>query len=324
MSIQSRIKAFETLNNNPTSSPSSLKPGLGHNQSSSISSFHSVSLHHSDDEESFENVSATQSSYEQVSPIRENLPTLSMGTGNSGSLLSANSSGPSSPTLSARTPPKLPERRKKPPPIPAKQAPPMPPRRTASAPNQDPNANLKAKLTRRTPVPPAARARYVALFDANLAVAKKALELEKQSDAPSPSPSASRLNAGTLSPPRTRQGWRGISVDLTTAPPSQPPSPAIIEMVAQEKLPGAVVKRIWQLSRLPRQRLNEIWEESVTASASSSTASLDASGSKASAMGGLGGVSSESFIAGMWRIDEELRRRRHSMKTHSKSSDLLL
>lgn len=56
------------------------------------------------------------------------------------------------------------------------------------------------------------------------------------------------------------------------------------------KLKGYVVKAIWSLSKLPREKLQEIWKECDT----------DHSGA----------LDREQFARGMWRIDEELRRAR--------------
>jgi len=57
---------------------------------------------------------------------------------------------------------------------------------------------------------------------------------------------------------------------------------------AEERLDGEVVRRIWTLSKLGRAVLKSIWAECDPA--------------------GTGTLDRESFVKGMWRIDEELRR----------------
>lgn len=84
-------------------------------------------------------------------------------------------------------------------------------------------------------------------------------------------------------------------MDLTTtADPPSPTSPGFDVYTPKPAppppgLPNEVVRRIWELSRLPKGRLREIWADCV--------------GKEGTAVG------REQFVLGMWRIDEELRRR---------------
>ncbi|KAI0373048.1 hypothetical protein BV20DRAFT_963538 [Pilatotrama ljubarskyi] len=135
-----------------------------------------------------------------------------------------------------------------------------------------------AQLARPTPVPPAARRRYEAVFNGNV-IAKRQVERAK-------SPPSSRK-------PRQAAGWRGLSVDLITNPEEVASAPSrsgsVDEVVsAEERLDGAVVRAIWRLSRLKRETLRVIWTECDPA--------------------GTGSLDREAFVKGMWRIDEELRK----------------
>ena len=116
-------------------------------------------------------------------------------------------------------------------------------------------------------MPPAARARYDRVFDANW----RALSAR-------PPSKKAKKDGGMLSVPgaettRTRKGWRGLSVDLI---PADNPALGGGDGGADEKarirekereevvpgdarLPGKVVQRIWSLSRLDKARLKDIW-----------------------------------------------------------------
>ncbi|KAG8929854.1 hypothetical protein FRC03_008134 [Tulasnella sp. 419] len=136
--------------------------------------------------------------------------------------------------------------------------------------NASSSASSATSLTKRkTPVPPAARLRYEALFDRNMA-----------------SRSASSSSENVTSPTgRSRgraTGWRGLSIDLMTAGPSVPDG-------MENQLDGASVKAIWSCSKLDRAFLKELW--------------LECDRDK------KGFLDKESFIQGMWRIDEELSKR---------------
>ncbi|KAL6298595.1 hypothetical protein BKA93DRAFT_820299 [Sparassis latifolia] len=130
------------------------------------------------------------------------------------------------------------------------------------------------KLARQTPVPPAARRRYEALFTANVRARRPRIR--------SPPPGTARK--------RQAAGWRGLSVDLITSPElgevplsEKEEEPAEVD----ERLEGATVRRIWSLSRLERGTLRAIWNECDP--------------------GGTGALDRAAFVRGMWRIDEELR-----------------
>ncbi|TFK76271.1 hypothetical protein BDN72DRAFT_891353 [Pluteus cervinus] len=149
---------------------------------------------------------------------------------------------------------------------------------------------LSVRTKRPTPVPPAARARFEALFNANVIRRRKA---DKQRDSEKPpllSPSEAR---------RTRQaaGWRGLSVDLITGGDSpvlvnkedaQPNETMDEEVGLEERLEGKYVKQIWSKSGLTKAQLKEIWAECDT--------------------NNQGCLDRNAFVRGMWRIDEDLRR----------------
>ncbi|KAI0723830.1 hypothetical protein C8T65DRAFT_627554 [Cerioporus squamosus] len=138
-----------------------------------------------------------------------------------------------------------------------------------------------AQLTRPTPVPPAARKRYEAVFNGNVVAARYAER------AKSPPPGRKSRQAA---------GWRGLSVDLITNPeenasnigPSSRGDAAVEEVGAEERLDGEIVRAIWKLSRLERGTLRVIWMECDPA--------------------GTGSLDRDGFVRGMWRIDEELRK----------------
>lgn len=109
-----------------------------------------------------------------------------------------------------------------------------------------------AMLTRPTPVPPAPRKRYEAVFNGNVVAARQA----KRAKSPPP-----------IRKPRQAAGWRGLSVDLITNPEEISssadttirPEPIDEEVVGEERLDGETVKAIWKLSRLERTTLRVIW-----------------------------------------------------------------
>ncbi|KAI9065416.1 hypothetical protein FKP32DRAFT_1624132 [Trametes sanguinea] len=137
-----------------------------------------------------------------------------------------------------------------------------------------------AQLARPTPVPPAARKRYEAVFTGNVLAAR---HIERAKSPP-------------LRKARQAAGWRGLSVDLITNPEVVSVSSAPVsrsgsvdeEVGADERLDGKVVRAIWKLSRLRRETLRVIWTECDPA--------------------GTGSLDKDAFVKGMWRIDEELRK----------------
>ncbi|KAK7693939.1 hypothetical protein QCA50_003513 [Cerrena zonata] len=145
---------------------------------------------------------------------------------------------------------------------------------------------LSRQISRPTPVPAAARRRYESVFVGNV-LAKRRVDAA-QDRAKSPLPGR-----------KTRQaaGWRGLSVDLITNPEEnsnemEGEERRVSEEVGSEdRLDGRVVAVVWKASKLDREKLKEIWND------------LDVDDS--------GSLSKEAFIQGMWRIDEELRKRRN-------------
>ncbi|KAG2362511.1 hypothetical protein BDR07DRAFT_1451117 [Suillus spraguei] len=154
-------------------------------------------------------------------------------------------------------------------------------------------------LLRPTPVPPAARTRYEALFVTIVICRRKAAKKVKPKSPPS----------STLSIKKSRQaaGWRGLSVDLITNPEDHPKLPLKevesdndddtdpVPVGPEERLGGRIVRLIWSASKLDRGKLRDIWNDCDP----SSTGLLDR----------------EAFVKGMWRIDEELRRAQLSRRT---------
>lgn len=137
------------------------------------------------------------------------------------------------------------------------------------------------QLARPTPVPPAAKRRYEAVFVKNVQAQRRV---------------AIGAHERALSPPMGRKarqaaGWRGLSVDLITNPQENGNTETVDEEVGpDEKLDARVVSVIWKCSKLERAKLRDIWAE------------CDPSG--------LGSLDREAFARGMWRIDEELRKAR--------------
>ncbi|KAJ7085756.1 hypothetical protein B0H15DRAFT_1023349 [Mycena belliarum] len=146
---------------------------------------------------------------------------------------------------------------------------------TSKSPSPASKFSPLSQLTARpTPIPPAPRARYDALFSSLL--------------------SAHAPQRPALLAPRRRTaaGWRGLSVDLIRDPTS--PGPPEDEGKDGEKekerdaLPGPVVRVLWCRSRLPLSMLSAIWTECDPLR--------------------TGALDRDAFARGMWRIDEELRR----------------
>ncbi|KAF9535245.1 hypothetical protein CPB83DRAFT_841458 [Crepidotus variabilis] len=151
---------------------------------------------------------------------------------------------------------------------------------------------LKAK--RPTPVPLAARKRYEAVFIRNVIQRRKVSNAKGNGKPTLLSPSEARG--------RRAAGWRGLSVDLITgggdgadhAAPAHPKHPLRSDssdeevLENDEALGGAIVRVIWKKSGLDSARLAEIWNECDTTSD--------------------GSLTIDTFVKGMWRIDEELRR----------------
>lgn len=132
------------------------------------------------------------------------------------------------------------------------------------------NARSMAKSKRPPPPPPAARARYEAVFDANIRAQQEWLR-------------AGGPGAKRLSSTRRAVGWRGTSVDLTT---TDVQTIGEVSGGQEQQLSGSVIKLIWRCSKLPRSTLKAIWDECDTAK--------------------KGSLNKQAFVAGMWRIDNEL------------------
>ncbi|KAG1778470.1 hypothetical protein EV702DRAFT_154270 [Suillus placidus] len=159
-------------------------------------------------------------------------------------------------------------------------------------------------LLRPTPVPPAARTRYEALFVTTVISRRTVAKKVKPKSPPS----------STLSVKKSRQaaGWRGLSVDLITNPEDHPILPLkeaesdndddtdLVPVGPEEKLVGRIVRLIWSASKLDRGKLRDIWNDCDP----SSTGLLDR----------------EAFVKGMWRIDEELRRAQLTRRTSALSA----
>lgn len=92
-----------------------------------------------------------------------------------------------------------------------------------------------------------------------------------------------------------------MSVDLITSPePETPATPSTPmprkdkglddeeDVGSEERLDGAIVRRIWMCSKLERRKLRDLWCECDP--------------------NGTGSLDRDAFVKGMWRIDEELRR----------------
>ena len=138
------------------------------------------------------------------------------------------------------------------------------------------------KFARQPPIPASAKHRYEKVFYANIDAWKKA----KIDKSPRQSPGLLGVPGVGISVPtsigkaRKAAGWRGLSVDLITNPdenlPSLPLSQpgsrrgsiestgsgGVIERGKDDKLEGAIVRRIWMCSQLDREKLRTIWYDS--------------------------------------------------------------
>ncbi|KAF8163402.1 hypothetical protein B0H34DRAFT_856898 [Crassisporium funariophilum] len=159
------------------------------------------------------------------------------------------------------------------------------------------SSDISLKTKRPTPVPLAARRRYEEVFNSNVIQRRKAEKCKQDGKPALLSPAEARG--------RRAAGWRGLSVDLINTddmPTNSEPDEVVNEVVgSDEKLEGAIIKKIWQRSGLDKPRLAEIWNEcDLTAQ---------------------GALSQEAFAKGMWRIDEELRRAQtQAVKSASKTN----
>ncbi|KAF8350620.1 hypothetical protein F5887DRAFT_1126325 [Amanita rubescens] len=159
------------------------------------------------------------------------------------------------------------------------------------------------KVRRPTPIPPKARKRYEDLFNANVVQRRKA-EKRLKDMPPLLTPAEARRS-------RRAVGWRGLSIDLTTSgggnfPESkaQDDSGEPVDHVVDnnETLDGRIIRCIWIRSGLDRKKLRDIWIECDPLKA--------------------GALNRESFVRGMWRIDEELRRSHTDPLKHPPSVNL--
>jgi len=102
---------------------------------------------------------------------------------------------------------------------------------------------------------------------------------------------------------RQAAGWRGLSVDLITNPDDHPVLSSKENedqkddnhVGPDERMDGMTVKYIWGASKLEKEKLRAIWSE------------CDPSA--------CGSLDRDSFVKGMWRIDEELRRAQFNRQT---------
>ncbi|KAG6862074.1 hypothetical protein C0995_007204 [Termitomyces sp. Mi166 len=140
------------------------------------------------------------------------------------------------------------------------------------------------RVKRPTPVPPAARIRYDAVFTANIIQQRRAEQQKARQKPPLLSPEQAR------GAQRRAAGWRGLSVDLLTDVPLPGSASSKDDEVVgpTDRLEGRFVKPIWRRSRLGRRTLGEIWNECDPE--------------------GTGSLTRDQFAKAMWRIDEELRR----------------
>jgi hypothetical protein len=101
-----------------------------------------------------------------------------------------------------------------------------------------------SSLLRPTPIPMAARARYEAVFIANIRARR-------------------RHNAETAREHARdkgrKTGWRGLSVDLVTNAGEADDVDSTKEVGVGETLNGATVAKIWSASHIDRMRLRSIW-----------------------------------------------------------------
>lgn len=144
----------------------------------------------------------------------------------------------------------------KPPPPPAPHKSPLLPLKHPNSfpPSSNTSPNSADRSSRATPIPPLARKRYEAVFDANLAN-YNLLTLNGLSSNTKPallSPTSAMAVSG-----RDRKGWRGLSIDLVTA--SEGLDIPGSELGSGDVLPGPIVRVIWSKSRLDNGRLGAIW-----------------------------------------------------------------
>ncbi|KAG6814583.1 hypothetical protein H0H92_000112 [Tricholoma furcatifolium] len=293
-------------------------PLNGHAPASSISSFHSVSLS--------DPTAATESDAVSLGESYEEVSTPSIIT-SPATQRNISIDWERAMAKQKQAPPKLPQRPSPSPsrtpssssiPSISRKPPPPPPRSSASASDRasihstvststatSSTSTVRSaphlKSKRPTPVPPAARLRYDALFNANIIQRRKA-DLLKPKEKPALLSPAEARGASR----RARAGWRGLSVDLITSGPDDPVAGSsqarddddeVSDVVGPaEKLEGHLVRTIWRRSRLGRKVLREVWNE----------CDPDSTGS----------LNRDQFATGMWRLDEELRRAQlHALKS---------
>ncbi|KAJ6624498.1 hypothetical protein B0H10DRAFT_2006197 [Mycena sp. CBHHK59/15] len=243
-----------------------LSAGRGHTHDSSVSSFHSVSLPATAGFPQHTTGSSAESFEELSASAALASPTTAALISHDWEKAMARRKGGPPPKLPARPTTTSPPARRAAPPPPASDRASL--RSVASSSSASSiSASTSASLStpaltgRLPPIPPAPRRRYEALFATLLAAHAQRPALL--------APAAAR---------RTRQGWRGLSIDLI-APPDDAPAP--------DALPGPVVRVLWARSRLPVQVLSAIWNDCDP--------------------GRMGALDRDAFARGMWRIDEELR-----------------
>jgi hypothetical protein len=153
-----------------------------------------------------------------------------------------------------------------------------------------PTTSAVRLLSRRTPVPVAARTRYEYVFKANV-LQRRRLDRVKETG---------KVELTILEKAPQRTGYRDSTADPIAREPGSRVEPEIDELVgAEEHLEGAVVAQIWSWSHLDKAILKAIWSE------------CDPTGS--------GILDRESFVKGMWRLDQELRSTRSLRPSRSSS-----
>ncbi|TFL04118.1 hypothetical protein BDV98DRAFT_525949 [Pterulicium gracile] len=142
---------------------------------------------------------------------------------------------------------------------------------------------------RPTPVPQGARARYEPVFYSNVEQCRRGAKMIQREGS-----TLSSTKQGAATPRKARNaGWRGLSVDLITGDPElsfleDAPKEDVRTLGNEDRLPGWVVKLIWDKSKLGKNVLSDIWSECDPLR--------------------KGSLDCASFVRGMWRIDEELRK----------------
>lgn len=115
---------------------------------------------------------------------------------------------------------------------------------------------------RPTPVPSAARKRYIAVFNANIIQRRRAEVITANQPR--------QLTHAEAKRTRQAAGWRGLSVDLITATPEEledvkgkykeQDPPQVDGIIGpHDRLEGNIVKVIWSRSRIEKSKLAEIW-----------------------------------------------------------------